>query len=516
LDILNNEDLGNKPVVLRIVKNESEPVAGKPDKEANAQVKAALNDAHVAALAQLDQAKTNVQAVKVANRQSLQEARDQAHQRLKAALDAVTSAKNMTSKTSTALKAMGIKPTRGSGKAAREGETEQEIDLFTVGNVIQLTPAGMKGQLRITPDGRMDANGGNGGLTRFQVMARRGDLIKLARNGKWLRLRGNGADGQGCDAQVPWIQLLAHSDGSVSLVSRNAPTLGLTVAPGGRVLVKSLQETEGVETEGVSKFTVAIADAQGQHAQAPRGSQRLSSQRHGHGRGRKLRHLLAEMPSLEQELQHDKPQEQPQEPAGPTREGHQDRRGHCRREGFGSFGGFGSRRCGGKAVTLSTSEMRLEALGRQIYKMKARRTFHEAHGATTEEEVTIRNSHLAHMSERIAMLEQAREQTLKTMEERAAVAAVAAGTRAAKPVVVAMPVMAEALKPTLLAATQESTEETDDVQDSDTSEDWVEVSLGSQILEVGDQVMLKVRCLTGVMWMPASLAVHECILTLLW
>ena len=36
-----------------------------------------FNDAHVAALARLDQAKTNVQAVKAANRQAMQVTRDQ-------------------------------------------------------------------------------------------------------------------------------------------------------------------------------------------------------------------------------------------------------------------------------------------------------------------------------------------------------------------------------------------------------------------------------------------------------
>ena len=294
LGILSNEDLGNKPVVVRIAKN----VSGPAGQEANAQVKAALNDAHVAALARLDQAKTNVQAVKAANRQAMQATRDQGQQRLQVAQDAVVAAKTMASKTVIALKAMGLKPARAPSAPAKTEETEQATSAFAVGNVIQLTPVGKEGQLRITPDDRVDANGRNGGLTRFQVMARQGNSIKLARNGHWLRLRGSLADGQGRDAQAPWIQLITHADESVSLVSRNVPHLALTVAQtSGQVSVESLQETDGI-----TKFAVVVADPQARRRrdhgeeQQQRGKGRRGEGRFGrcHGRwGMKqgLRHL---------------------------------------------------------------------------------------------------------------------------------------------------------------------------------------------------------------------------------
>jgi hypothetical protein len=376
LGILNSEELGNKPVVVRITMKEAQP-AGKPNQEATEQVKTALNDAHVAALAQLDHAKSKFQAVKAASRQTVQAAREQAHQHIQAALEAVTSAKNMASKTGTALKAMGIKPTRASTKTE---ETEQD--------------AMADGHCR----GRHHGHGHGHGHWE--------DKHGLGHwHGRHLGHHGHGHGGHG--RWGGWRRLLA---------------------------------TMNMPTEGQS-------------------------------------------------------QDQDQETHS-RREGHHGGRGHCRRGEFGGFGGFGCRRWGshhdGKQqdASASTHEMRLKALDHQLYKMKARRTFHEAHGVTTEEEVTIRDSHLARMSERIAMLEQAREHTLKTMEEHAA------GERAAAEPVMAVPVMASA--PTI--ATEESADEIDDVQDSDTSEDWVELSLGSQVLEVGDQVMLKVRFIFGLRW----------------
>eukprot|EP00730_Choanoeca_flexa_P003620 TRINITY_DN11456_c1_g2_i2.p1 TRINITY_DN11456_c1_g2~~TRINITY_DN11456_c1_g2_i2.p1 ORF type:complete len:702 (+),score=201.68 TRINITY_DN11456_c1_g2_i2:88-2193(+) len=502
-------DHRSKPIVLRVAQKSVCEAASAPQTRAHVvnvdqAVAAALKEAHVAALAQVDEAKAAIVTTKEANQQALQQAREQARERMQAAKDRLLRAKELAGKTGQALKTLrgkrvakdvpndkdtkcdktDIKRTTNTENDTSEpkvsGRTAEPVSvdqLLTVGNVVTLTPAGMASRVRVTREGKLEARGGNGPLVQMTVMAREGQRIKLARHGQFLRVTETGIDGLGRDFAVAWLNVIFNADNTVSLTTEEDATVRYVAVAKEDKRVEMIDDK--TKTEFEIKHNVAIFESgRGRPGRARKdGGARLRG-KHG------IHRLVCSLnPGAVAALKdgHHLPQPGQAEPEhGSSRDMSHDH--HARKHGCGHGRRWGKRH-GSIANESLTVEQRLARVQASCERLALKKKELEQHGNSPR---------LAHLSARLQDMQQRLERLQQQQAERAV--KLQSDMEATNDKTIEKPDDETVLVGKGASVVGPSAWKGNDNDDTDDSDDWVQVEPEDETaprIAAGDKLRLK-------------------------
>jgi hypothetical protein len=165
---------------------------------------------------------------------------------------------------------------------------------FQVGNVVVLRSVVSKRSLRCTDDNGVNGLGGRGRWARWSVAGRQGDAVQLERvasdkRGRGACLRINAdlkLDAAGGRGGLTWLNVVAHADGTVALVSREKQACVAVQADG-----SPKHPSDMATNVHVDRFEVAVI---GSEMAMPSG--RRTCRRHGvplHVMQRRVERLIA-------------------------------------------------------------------------------------------------------------------------------------------------------------------------------------------------------------------------------